>query len=69
LKTQSNLTGVKMPKIEYLIMRPRYTHKKQIKIYYEAQFSTELTLNDENKKKSIRKQTKKNNPSKLGLIC
>jgi hypothetical protein len=51
LKTQSNLTGVKMPKIEYLIMRPRYTHKKQIKIYYEVQFSTELTLNDENEKK------------------
>jgi len=58
-----------MPKIEYLIMRPRYTNKKQIKIYYEVQFSTELTLNDENEKKSIRKRTKKNNPSKLGLIC
>jgi hypothetical protein len=58
-----------MPKIEYLIMKPRYIHKKQIKIYYEAQFLTELTLNDENEKKSIRKRTKKNNPSKLGLIC
>ena len=58
-----------MPKIKYLIMRPRYTNKKQIKIYYEVQFSTELTLNDENEKKSIRKRTKKNNPSKLGLIC
>jgi len=59
LKTQSNLTGFKMPKIEYPIMRPRYTIKKQIKIYYETQISTKLTLNDENEKKSIRKRTKK----------
>jgi len=48
-----------MPKIEYPIMRPRYTIKKQIKIYYETQISTKLTLNDENEKKSIRKRTKK----------
>jgi hypothetical protein len=59
-----------MPKIEYLIMRPRYTHKKQIKIYYEVQFSTELTLNDENEKKNqLENEQQKNNPSKFGLIC
>ena len=29
-----------------LILKPRYSHKKQIKIDYEAQFSTNLMLND-----------------------
>jgi hypothetical protein len=37
-----------------LILRPRYSHKKQIKIDYEAQFATDPMLNDKIKKKSIK---------------
>jgi hypothetical protein len=35
-----------MPKLVTLILKPRYSHKKQIKIDYEAQFSTDPMLND-----------------------
>jgi hypothetical protein len=35
-----------MPKPVTLILRPRYFHKKQIKIDYEAQFPTDRMLND-----------------------
>ena len=45
-----------MPKLRTLIARPRYPHRKQIKTNYEAQFSTNLVLNDE--KKSIKKRHK-----------
>ena len=41
-------------------MRPIYPHKKQIKIDYEAQFLTDLALNNEIKKKSIKNKTKNN---------
>ena len=34
-----------------LILRPRYSHKKQIKIDYEAQFPTDPMLNDKIEKK------------------
>ena len=40
-----------MPKLVTLILKPRYSHKKQIKIDYEAQFSTNLMLNDKIEKK------------------
>jgi len=33
-----------------LILRPKYSYKKQIKIDYEAQFLTDLMLNDKIKK-------------------
>ena len=42
-----DLIVVKMPKSEILIMRSRYTYKNQIKTYYEAQFWTDLVLNNE----------------------
>ena len=35
-----------MPKLVTLILKQRYSHKKQIKIDYEAQFSTDPMLND-----------------------
>ena len=43
-----------MPKPMNLILRPRYCHKKQIKIYYETQFSIDPMSNDKIKKKSIK---------------
>jgi hypothetical protein len=39
-----------MPKPVTLILRPIYSHKKQIKIDHEAQFSTDRMLNDKIKK-------------------
>jgi len=33
------------------IMRPIYSHRKQIKTYYETQFLTNLVLNNEIRKK------------------
>ena len=56
-----------MPKPTTLILKPKYPHIKQIKIYYEAQFPTKLMLNDEIEKKSIKKKNIKNDPSQLGL--
>jgi hypothetical protein len=50
-----------------LILRPRYSHKRQTKIDYEAQFSTDLMLNDKIEKKLNKRQ--KNNLSQFGLIC
>jgi len=35
-----------MLKLMVLILRPRYSYKKQIKIDYETQFSTYPLLND-----------------------
>jgi hypothetical protein len=37
-----------------LIVRSRYSHKKQNKIDYETQFSTDSMLNDKHEKKSIK---------------
>jgi hypothetical protein len=37
-----------------LIVRPRYSYKKQIKINYEIQFPTDPMLNDKIEKKSIK---------------
>jgi hypothetical protein len=41
-----------MPKLVTLILRPRYSYKKQIKIDYETQFPTDQILNDKIKKKT-----------------
>jgi hypothetical protein len=38
-----------------LVMRPIYPHKKQIKIDYEVQFSTNPILNDKIRKSQLRK--------------
>jgi hypothetical protein len=35
-----------MLKLVTLILKPRYSHKKQLKIDYETQFSTDPMLND-----------------------
>ena len=35
-----------MPKLATLIVIPRYSYKKQIKINYEAQFSIDRILNN-----------------------
>jgi hypothetical protein len=43
-----------MPKLVTLIVRPRYSYKKQIKINHKAQFSTDPVLNDKILKKSIK---------------
>jgi hypothetical protein len=40
-----------MPKPVTLILSPEYSHKKQIKIYYEVQFPTDRMLNDKIEKK------------------
>jgi hypothetical protein len=45
---------VKMSKPVTLILRQIYSHKKQIKIDYETQFSTDPMLNDIILKKSIK---------------
>jgi len=42
-----------MSKPATLIMKPRYLYIKQIKINYDIQFSTDLILNNEIKKKTI----------------
>jgi hypothetical protein len=42
---------VKMLKLVTLIVRQRYSYKNQIKIDYEAQFPTNLMLNDKIKNK------------------
>jgi hypothetical protein len=49
---------VRIPKLVTLILRPRYYHKKQIKISYEAQFLTDAMLNDKNKKNQLNKRCK-----------
>jgi len=43
-----------MPKFMTLILRPRYSHKKQIKTDYEAQFPTDPMLNDKIERKTIK---------------
>jgi hypothetical protein len=43
-----------MPKLLTLILRLRYSHKKQIKIDYKTQFPTNPMLNDKIKKKLIK---------------
>ena len=43
-----------MLKLVTLILRSRYSHKKQIKTDYGAQFLTAPILNDKIKKKSIK---------------
>ena len=48
-----------MPKLATLIVRPRYPHRNQIKTDYKTQSSTDLVLNDEIKKKLIKKRHKK----------
>jgi hypothetical protein len=40
-----------MSKLATLIARPRYSHKKQIKTNYEAQFPIDSMLNDKIEKK------------------
>jgi len=47
------------------MMRPRYRYRNQIKIDYEAQFSTYPILNEEIEKNPIRKKNTKN---KTGII-
>ena len=59
-KKQHDLTKVKIPKLLTLIVRPRCSHKNQIKINYEAQFLTDPMLNDKIKKKNqLNKRHKK----------
>jgi hypothetical protein len=53
-KKKHDLTRVKISKLMTLIVRPRYSYKKQIKINYEIQFPTDLMLNDKIEKKSIK---------------
>jgi hypothetical protein len=43
-----------MSKLVTLILKPRYSHKNQMKIDYEAHFLTDLMLNDKIFKKSIK---------------
>jgi hypothetical protein len=43
-----------MSKLVTLILRPIYSHKKQIKIDYETQFLTDPMLNDKIEKKLIK---------------
>jgi hypothetical protein len=45
-----------MSKYMALILRPRYSHKRQTKIDYEAQFSTDLMLNDKIENKLNKRQ-------------
>ena len=42
---------IKMLKSVTSIMRPIYSHRKQIKTYYETQFLTDPILNNEIRKK------------------
>jgi hypothetical protein len=48
-----------MKKLVTLILRPKYSHKKQIIIDYEAQFSTDPVLNDKIEKNQLNKRHKK----------
>jgi hypothetical protein len=41
-----------MPKLASLITNPRYLYRKQIKVNYVTQFSTDLILKDKIEKKS-----------------
>jgi hypothetical protein len=43
-----------MPKHVTLILRPRYSYKKEVKIDYETQFPTNPILNDKIENKSIK---------------
>ena len=43
-----------MPKPMTLILIPRYSHKKLMKIDYEVQFPTDPIFNDKIKKKIIK---------------
>jgi hypothetical protein len=43
---------IKMLKSATSIMRPIYSHRKQIKTYYETQFLTDPILNNEIRKKN-----------------
>jgi hypothetical protein len=56
-----------MSKLVTLIARPRYSHKKQIKTDYEAQFPIDPMLNDKIGKKNQLNKRHKNNLSQLGL--
>jgi len=56
-----------MSKLVTLIARPRYSHKKQIKTDYEAQFPIDPMLNDKIEKKNQLNKRHKNNLSQLGL--
>jgi hypothetical protein len=48
-----------MPKPVTMILKPRYSPKKQIKIDYETQFSTDPMLNDKIGKNQLNKRHKK----------
>ena len=48
-----------MSKPVTLILRQRYSHKKQIKIDYETQFPTDPMLNNKLKKNQLNKKHKK----------
>ena len=51
-----------------LILRPRYSHKRQTKIDYEAQFSTDLILNDKIKKQLNKRQKKQLESTRVNLL-
>ena len=59
-----------MSKHMILILRPKYSHKKQIKIDYETQFSTDSMLNDKIKKlnKKHKKQLELTRVNPLNII-
>ena len=48
-----------MKKLVTLILRPKYSHKKQIIIDYEAQFPNNSVLNDKIEKNQLNKRHKK----------
>jgi hypothetical protein len=48
-----------MLKLVTLILRSRYSHKKQIKTDYEAQFLTNPIFNNKIKKNQLNKKTQK----------
>jgi len=50
-----------MLKLVTLILRSRYSHKKQIKTDYEAQFLTNPIFNNKIKKNQLNKKTQKTN--------
>jgi len=57
-----------MSKYMALILRPRYSHKRQTKIDYEAQFSTDLMLNDKIEKKLNKRQKKQLESIRVNLL-
>ena len=57
-----------MSKYMTLILRPRYSHKRQTKIDYEAQFSTDLMLNDKIEKKLNKRQKKQHESIRVNLL-